>query len=76
MRAEEVSVASQCAVTLPTHQQKVMIFWLCPQILEDRLLPVPFHVIPVIDLPMSDGITNAISRSFCVCDCLVADEEV
>ena len=53
-----------------------MILWLRSQILEDRLFPVPLHIIPVVDLSMSDRIANTISWSFRVGDGLVADEEV
>jgi hypothetical protein len=53
-----------------------VILRLRPEILEDRLLPVPLHKIPVLNLPVSDWITNTISWSFCVGDGLLADEEV
>lgn len=53
-----------------------MIFWFSSQILEDRLLPVSFHEVPVIDHTVSNGIMNPISRGFRVGDCFMADEEV
>jgi len=51
-----------------------MIFGLCAQILEDGLLPVPFHVIPVLDRAVTDGVVDSIGLG--VGQCLVADEEV
>ena len=62
--------------TFGTHQQEVVILWFCPQIFEDRLLPVPLHIVPVINLPMSYRIANAVSWGFRVGDGLVADKEV
>lgn len=53
-----------------------MIFGLCPQILEDRLLPIAFHVIPVINLSMSNRVIDSIAWGFRVRERLVADEEV
>ena len=37
-----------------------MLLWLAPQVLEHALLPKPFHVIPIVHLPMSDRIVDAI----------------
>ena len=59
-----------------THQEEVMIFRFRSEIFEDRLLPVPLHVIPVIYLTMSDGVVDAISGSLCIRNSFVADEEI
>ena len=53
-----------------------MILWLRPQILEDRLLPVPFHVIPVLNLTVADGVVHAISWCLHVRERLITNEEV
>ena len=53
-----------------------MIFRLSPEVLEDRLLPVPLHVIPVLYLTMPDRIVDAISWGLRVREGFVADEEV
>lgn len=53
-----------------------MIFRFGTEVLEDCLLPVSFHVIPVVNHSVSNGIVNAISRRFSVCKGLVADEEI
>jgi hypothetical protein len=37
-----------------------VVLWFCPEILEDTLLPEPFHVVPVLDLTMSDGVVETI----------------
>lgn len=58
------------------YQKEVMIFGLSPQVLEDCLFPVSFHVIPVVDHTVSDGVVNAIARCFRVRKCFVADKEV
>ena len=59
-----------------THQEEVVVLGLCTQVLEDRLLPVPLHVIPVIYLTMSNGVVDAISRSLRIRNSFVADEEI
>ena len=51
-----------------------MVFWLRPQVLEDALLPVPFHLVPVLNLSMLDRVVDGVR--LVVGDCLVADEEV
>ena len=61
---------------MTTHEEEIVIFRLGPQVLEDRLLPVPLHVIPVLNLAMTDRIVDAVSRSLRVRKCLVADEEI
>jgi len=43
------------------YKQEIMVLRLCTKILEDGLFPVPFHVIPVIDHAMANGIMNSIS---------------
>lgn len=53
-----------------------MILGLCSQILEDRLLPIPLHVVPVINLPMTNRIVHAVAWSFGIRESFVADEEV
>lgn len=59
-----------------THQQEVVILRFCPQVLEDRLLPVPLHVVPVLNLTMPNRIVHAISRGLRVRQGLIADEEI
>lgn len=53
-----------------------MIFWLSSEILEDRLFPVAFHVVPVLDLSVTNRIVYAITRSLGVGKCFISDEEV
>ena len=53
-----------------------MVLWLRAQVLEDRLLPVAFHMVPVLNLPMTNGIVHAIAWRLRVRKCLIADEEV
>ena len=59
-----------------THQEEVMIFRFRSEIFEDRLLPVPLHVVPVIYLTVSDGVVDAISGSLRIRNSFVADEEI
>lgn len=51
-----------------THEEEVVILGLAPQVLEDALLPVAFHVVPVFNLTMFDRVTNlvrlAVGESF------------
>lgn len=53
-----------------------MIFRFRSQIFEDRLFPVPFHVIPIVYLTMSNGIVDTVSRGLCVRYGFIADEEI
>jgi hypothetical protein len=53
-----------------------MILRLCPQVFEDRLLPITFHVIPVIDLTMPDRIADTVTGSFGIRNSFIANEEV
>jgi hypothetical protein len=59
-----------------TYQEKVMIFWLSSQIFEYCLLPVSFHMIPVINHSMTDGIVDTITRRLRICEGLISNEEV
>ena len=59
-----------------THQEEVMIFRFRSEIFEDRLLPVPLHVIPVLDLTMANGIVDAITRCLGIGKSFVSNEEV
>lgn len=51
-----------------------MILRLSSEVLEDALLPVPLHVIPIVDQTMANRIVYAIG--FGVCDCFVPDVEI
>ena len=53
-----------------------MILWLRAQILEDRLLPVTLHMIPIVNHSMSDGIVDAVAWRLGVGEGFIADEEV
>jgi hypothetical protein len=57
-------------------QEKVMVLWLRPEVLEDRLFPVTLHVIPVIDLTMADRIVDTVSWRLCISKRLVPNEKV
>ena len=53
-----------------------MILWFCTQIFKDRLLPITFHMVPIIDHTMTNRIVNAITRSFRISKGFIADEEI
>ena len=53
-----------------------MVFWLCTKIFEDRLLPVPLHIVPVIDLTVADRVVYAIARCLSIGKSLISDKEV
>jgi hypothetical protein len=57
-------------------QKEVMVLRLGAEVLEDRLFPIPLHVIPVVDLTMADRVGDTITRRLRIGECLVADEEV
>ena len=59
-----------------THQQEVVILWFCTKVLEDGLFPVSLHMVPVVDLPMSDRIVNTIPGSLCIREGFVTNEEI
>lgn len=39
-----------------THKHEMVIFWLASEVLENRLFPKAFHMIPVFDLTMTNRI--------------------
>lgn len=51
-----------------------MILWFSPQILEDALFPVTFHMIPIINEAMSYRVMETIGLG--VGDSFITDEEV
>lgn len=53
-----------------------MVFGFSAQILEYRLLPIPLHMVPIIDHTVSDRIVHSISRRFGIRKRLIADEEI
>ena len=53
-----------------------MVFRLGAEILEDRLLPVAFHVVPVVDHAVANGVVDAIAGRLGVREGFVANEEI
>ena len=53
-----------------------MVLRLCAEILEDRLFPVPLHVIPVVDLTMANRVVDTVSRRLRISKRFIANEEV
>lgn len=51
-----------------------MIFRFCFHILEDALLPEPFHQVPIVNCPMTNGVLNGIGLR--ICYCLISNEEI
>lgn len=62
--------------SLTTHQEEMMVLRFSSQIFKDCLLPVTFHVVPVVNHTMANRVMHSISRSFLVRKCFVSDEEV
>ena len=59
-----------------TDQKEVVVLWLRAEILKDSLLPIAFHVVPIVDLSMANGVVNAVSWRLCIGKRLIANEEV
>jgi hypothetical protein len=53
-----------------------MVLRLRSKILEDRLLPVALHVIPVVDLAVPDRVVHTIARCLDVRESLIPDKEI
>lgn len=53
-----------------------MVLWLNSQVFENGVGPEPLHMIPILNLAMSDWVMQAITRSIGCRERLVADEEV
>jgi len=53
-----------------------MVLRLGAEVLEDRLFPVAFHVIPVVDLTMADRVVDTVSWCLGISERFVTDEEV
>lgn len=58
------------------HQKEIMIFWFSPQILEDGLLPVSLHVIPIVNHSVPNWIVNTVTGRFHVGKSFITNEEV
>lgn len=54
----------------------MVVLRLGPQVLEDSLLPVSLHVIPVINHAVADGVVHAVPGRLGVRERLVTDEEI
>ena len=57
-------------------QKEVMVLGLRPQVLEDRLLPVTLHMVPVVDHTVANGVVDAIAGCLGIRQCFVADKEI
>jgi hypothetical protein len=57
-----------------TNQEEIMVFRFSSQVFEDRLLPVSFHMVPILNLTMSDRVVHTVGLG--VSKRLVPDEEV
>lgn len=53
-----------------------MVFGLCTKVLEDRLLPVSLHIVPIVNLAMANGVVDTIARGLSIGECFIANEEV
>ena len=54
----------------------MVVLGFCPEVFEDGLLPVAFHVVPVVYHSVTNRIVHTVSWSLCVCQGLISDEEV
>lgn len=43
-----------------THQKERVILRLAAEVLEDTLLPVALHVVPVVDLTVANGVVEGV----------------
>lgn len=53
-----VSVRPNTRGATESHEQDVVVFGFCPEVLEDALFPEPLHVIPILNLSMSDRVVQ------------------
>lgn len=53
-----------------------MVFGFDPEVLENRIGPKSFHMIPVLNLSVTDGIVETVTRARGSRYRLVADEEI
>jgi len=59
-----------------TDQKEIVVLRLGAEVLEDRLFPVAFHVIPVVDLTMADRVVDTVSWCLGISERFVTDKEV
>lgn len=57
-------------------EEEVMVFGLDTKVLKNRIRPKSLHVIPVLDLAVSDGIVDAITGATTSGQSLITDEEI
>lgn len=53
-----------------------MVFWFGPEVFEDRLLPVTFHMIPIINHTVSDRVVYTITRCPRISQGFISNEEI
>ena len=76
VRRTQIFQIQEAADDNHTHEKEVVVLWLRAQILEDRLLPVALHVVPVVNHAVADGVVHPVPRRLRVGEGLIADEEV
>lgn len=57
-------------------EKKVVVLGLHAQIFEDRVRPESFHMVPVLNLSVSDRVVNAVSWATARSQRFVADKEI
>jgi hypothetical protein len=57
-------------------EKEVVVLGLHAQIFEDRVRPESFHVVPVLNLSVSDRVVNAVSWATARSQRFVADKEI
>lgn len=73
---QEIIHRSSATQVGDTHQEEVMILRLCTEILEDRLLPITLHVIPIVNLSMANGIIHSVAWGLRIRESFIADKEI
>ena len=76
VRRTQIFQIQEAADDNHTHEKEVVVLWLRAQILEDRLLPVALHVVPVVNHAVADGVVHPVPRRLRVGEGLIPDEEI
>lgn len=53
-----------------------MVLGLHAQVFEDRIRPESFHMVPILNLSMTDRVVNTISRATARSQRFIADKEI
>lgn len=57
-------------------KEEVVVFGLHAEVLKNRVRPKALHVVPVLDLPVSNGVVHTVPGAIASSQSLITNEEI